>query len=236
MKMIAMNASRLSMIFGAALLWAGCRDIYADPLVYNEVFDNRAATSDPSRSSTSGGSGGPFAPASVCPPERPYDDVECGSGSAGASSAGSCEYGSNVDAWCNTRVECTGTKWSTRHEPPACDPCPAEDQVVEGASCGEPAVDDAGAEAGPIDGGDAGPAPRETLCGYPTRTCACTVSGGRQKWVCTETPKDCPAARPLEGHPCTVQQTCSYGGCVSPLGLTMTCTGTFWAIATTECK
>lgn len=214
-----------------ALLLAGCKDIYADP--FASVVDAGRAPRPSggaagSSGASAGGGTGEIRPTSNCPEERPYDGVSCPSGSGGA-----CEYGSNVDGRCNTKVECNdaGT-WSTLHEPPTCDPCPTEDRVVEGTPCGDEATSDAGAEA--LDGGSA--IVNETLCAYPTRTCACTLSGGRQQWVCSATPTDCPATRPLEGQACTVEQTCSYGGCISPLGLTMTCTGRYWAIAKIQCN
>lgn len=215
--------TRLSLLLLAACTWVGCRDLEANPI---------AGTVEPA----SGGVAVRPAPgASVrgtpCPSKRPYDGLTCSADISATSAV--CEYGSNVDADCNTSVECRFGTWRTRNEPPTCTACDADDQVTDGAPCGVAADDGGTGDAG----ADAGWHTSEQLCAYPSRTCACTKGDPalRPRWACTETPKDCPSARPLEGQPCTMQQTCNYGACVLRYGLAMRCTNAVWTIADITC-
>jgi hypothetical protein len=181
-----------------------------------------------SGSSSGGSSGGPGS--GPCPATAPSGGVTtCNSASL---SGVSCEYGSDPDLSCNALFACTNGVWTnttstgsqTCPTPAATGACPASYAAAQSAgSCTQSGL----------------------ACGYPQGRCDCArptggppiVGGLATKWLCDDAPTGCPQPRPHVGAACSASdpQSCDYGACTIPDGVTLACTSGTWQSTPTAC-
>jgi hypothetical protein len=138
-----------------------------------------------------GGTGGP------CPASAPEADSAC------TREGLVCEYGPRS---CLVRAECDGGQWARMApidcpEPPTAG-CPATRAEAQGTAC---------------------PGEEGAVCEYDSLLCSCTTCPNPYPlcmlvdppvWACEAPNPDsaCPAAQPLLGSPCAMEdQTCDYG-------------------------
>jgi hypothetical protein len=142
-----------------------------------------------------------------------------------------CEYGDDPDLSCNTLLTCTQGTWTasgtaaqqTCPTPAATGACPATYAAAQTAgACTQ----------------------RGLACGYTQGRCDCaedtggppTVGGANVHWLCDDAPSGCPSPRPHVGAACSGAQTCNYGACNIPDGVTLVCTsGGAWQTSATAC-
>ncbi len=155
----------------------------------------------------------PDLPVSPCPSAVPSASTACPSANEGLI----CQYG--TDPTCLTTATCTAKVWTVSS--PKCvgpDPsCPATRAAAADQVC----------------------SPKDAYCVYSGLVCSCTNCtkypivhcSGPLKWKCDAPPADpkCPAARPLLGTACPVEnQFCEYG--CEP-DVSRRCTGSIWVKA-----
>lgn len=171
----------------------------------------------------------PFAMATDCPRDEPFDREAC-------SGEYACDYGNAAELECNERALCTKGEWQRVKASGDCQSCPDDyDERAPGSAC-TTSVD------------------HPFVCSYYQGTCGCVPEksdasadastdagsdGGsplvRGTWACVTAQEGCPARRPIAGNACVKSMTCDYGSCLFGTALLFECQGTWSAAEKPQC-